>query len=79
MIGSHLTDSYISLMLMSPFRMANLSYIKNFCFSHSTKDELSYCLSTFEAAVEYIKLGKLQDSHSVRATTQYIYIQMHCL
>lgn len=48
--------------------MANLSYIRNFCFSHSSKDELSYCLSTFEAAVEYINLGKLQDTHSVRHT-----------
>lgn len=46
-------------------RMANLSYIRNFCFSHSSKDELSYCLSTFEAAVEYINLGKLQDTHTV--------------
>ncbi|KAM7397266.1 hypothetical protein PAMP_020250 [Pampus punctatissimus] len=44
--------------------MANLSYIRNFCFSHSSKDELSYCLSTFEAAVEFINLGKLQDTHS---------------
>lgn len=48
--------------------MANLSYIRNFCFSHSSKDELSYCLSTFEAAVEYINLGKLQNTHSVRNT-----------
>lgn len=46
-------------------RMANLSYIRNFCFSHSSKDELSYCLSTFEAAVEYINLGKLHDSPAV--------------
>lgn len=45
--------------------MANLSYIRNFCFSHSSKDELSYCLSTFEAAVEYINLGKLQDTRTV--------------
>lgn len=43
--------------------MANLSYIRN--FSHSSKDELSYCLSTFEAAVEYINLGKLQDTRTV--------------
>lgn len=49
-------------------RMANLSYIRNFCFSHSSKDELSYCLSTFEAAVEYINLGKLHDSHAVGYT-----------
>lgn len=53
---------------MFVFRMANLSYIRNFCFSHSSKDELSYCLSTFEAAVEYINLGKLQDSHTVSHT-----------
>ncbi|KAM9854537.1 ankyrin repeat domain-containing protein 27 [Aulostomus maculatus] len=46
-----------------PNWMANLSYIRNFCFSHSSKDELSYCLSTFEAAVEYVNLGKLQDTH----------------
>lgn len=45
--------------------MANLSYIRNFCFSLSSKDELSYCLSTFEAALEYISLGKLQDTRSV--------------
>ncbi|XP_042338683.1 ankyrin repeat domain-containing protein 27-like, partial [Plectropomus leopardus] len=44
--------------------MANLSYIRNFCFSRSSKDELSYCLSTFEAAVEFINLGRLQDTHS---------------
>ena len=51
--------------LLCVFRMANLSYIRNFCFSHSSKDELSYCLSTFEAAVEYINLGRLQDTHTV--------------
>ena len=49
--------------------MANLSYIRNFCFSHSTKDELSYCLSTFEAALEYINLGKLQDARSVNSSS----------
>ncbi|MEQ2264088.1 hypothetical protein XENORESO_018931, partial [Xenotaenia resolanae] len=47
------------------FRMANLSYMRNFCFSNSSKNELSYCLSTFEAAVEYINLGKLQNTCSV--------------
>lgn len=45
--------------------MANLSYIRHFCFSHSSKDELSYCLSTFEAAVEYINLGRLKVTHNV--------------
>ncbi|TKS73793.1 Ankyrin repeat domain-containing protein 27 [Collichthys lucidus] len=52
------------VIFVSVLRMANLSYIRNFCFSHSSKDELSYCLSTFEAAVEYINLGKLQDTGS---------------
>ncbi|XP_061578218.1 ankyrin repeat domain-containing protein 27 isoform X2 [Cololabis saira] len=56
---------YLLVKTEIPNWMANLSYIRNFCFSHSTKDELSYCLSTFEAAVEYISLGKLQDLHSV--------------
>lgn len=55
-------------------RMANLSYIRNFCFSQSSKDELSYCLSTFEAAVEYISLGKLQDLQSVRRAQSHKYI-----
>ncbi|KAM3608680.1 uncharacterized protein V6R79_002982 [Siganus canaliculatus] len=54
---------YLLVKTEIPNWMANLSYIRNFCFSVSTKDELSYCLSTFEAAVEYINLGKLQDSH----------------
>ncbi|KAG8012435.1 Ankyrin repeat domain-containing protein 27, partial [Nibea albiflora] len=55
---------YLLVKTEIPNWMANLSYIRNFCFSHSSKDELSYCLSTFEAAVEYINLGKLQDSGS---------------
>uniref|UniRef100_A0A3Q3X142 VPS9 domain-containing protein n=1 Tax=Mola mola TaxID=94237 RepID=A0A3Q3X142_MOLML len=55
---------YLLVKTEIPNWMANLSYIRNFCFSHSSKDELSYCLSTFEAAVEYINLGKLQDSHT---------------
>lgn len=55
---------YLLVKTEIPNWMANLSYIRNFCFSHSSKDELSYCLSTFEAAVEYINLGKLQDTGS---------------
>ncbi|XP_051918207.1 ankyrin repeat domain-containing protein 27 [Hippocampus zosterae] len=51
---------YLLVKMEIPNWMANLSYMRNFCFSQSSKDELSYCLSTFEAAVEYIKLGKLQ-------------------
>uniref|UniRef100_A0A8C2BKU4 Ankyrin repeat domain 27 (VPS9 domain) n=1 Tax=Cyprinus carpio TaxID=7962 RepID=A0A8C2BKU4_CYPCA len=45
-------------------RMANLSYIKNFRFRKSSKDELSYCLTSFEAAVEYISQGNLTQSGS---------------
>ncbi|EPY89195.1 ankyrin repeat domain-containing protein 27 [Camelus ferus] len=41
------------------FRMANLSYIKNFRFSISAKDELGYCLTSIEAAIEYIRQGNL--------------------
>ncbi|XP_059190877.1 ankyrin repeat domain-containing protein 27 [Centropristis striata] len=55
---------YLLVKTEIPNWMANLSYIRNFCFSHSSKDELSYCLSTFEAAVEYINLGRLQDTNS---------------
>ncbi|KAF7654089.1 hypothetical protein LDENG_00074800, partial [Lucifuga dentata] len=55
---------YLLVKTEIPNWMANLSYMKNFCFSHFSKDELSYCLSTFEAAVEYINLGKLHDTHS---------------
>ncbi|CAN9499033.1 unnamed protein product [Ophioblennius macclurei] len=55
---------YLLVKTEIPNWMANLSYIRHFCFSRSSKDELSYCLSTFEAAVEYINLGKLRDTHS---------------
>uniref|UniRef100_A0A3Q0SSN2 Ankyrin repeat domain 27 n=1 Tax=Amphilophus citrinellus TaxID=61819 RepID=A0A3Q0SSN2_AMPCI len=55
---------YLLVKTEIPNWMANLSYVRNFCFSHSSKDELSYCLSTFEAAVEYVNLGKLQNSGS---------------
>lgn len=62
-----------------PRRMANLSYIRNFCFSHSSKDELSYCLSTFEAAVEYINLGKLDDSPAVGVEHTHTHTHHTCL
>ncbi|XP_040894346.1 ankyrin repeat domain-containing protein 27 isoform X2 [Toxotes jaculatrix] len=84
---------YLLVKTEIPNWMANLSYIRNFCFSHSSKDELSYCLSTFEAAVEYINLGKLQDTHSgsgelndkalfkerMRLLTQSAATPIHCL
>ncbi|XP_047245850.1 ankyrin repeat domain-containing protein 27 isoform X3 [Girardinichthys multiradiatus] len=56
---------YLLVKTEIPNWMANLSYMRNFCFSNSSKNELSYCLSTFEAAVEYINLGKLQNTCSV--------------
>ncbi|XP_054631968.1 ankyrin repeat domain-containing protein 27 isoform X2 [Dunckerocampus dactyliophorus] len=55
---------YLLVKMDIPNWVTNLSYMKNFCFSHSSKDELSYCLSTFEAAVEYINLGKLHHTLS---------------
>ncbi|XP_076027858.1 ankyrin repeat domain-containing protein 27 isoform X2 [Genypterus blacodes] len=57
---------YLLVRTEIPNWMANMSYIRNFCFSHSSKDELSYCLSTFEAAVEYINLGKLSGSGQLK-------------
>uniref|UniRef100_A0A8C5HQQ6 VPS9 domain-containing protein n=1 Tax=Gouania willdenowi TaxID=441366 RepID=A0A8C5HQQ6_GOUWI len=57
---------YLQVKTEIPNWIANLSYIRNFCFSHSSEDELSYCLSTFEAAVEYIHKGKVLDALSVR-------------
>uniref|UniRef100_H3CYI9 Ankyrin repeat domain 27 n=1 Tax=Tetraodon nigroviridis TaxID=99883 RepID=H3CYI9_TETNG len=56
---------YLLVKTEIPNWMANLSYIRNFCFSRCSQDELSYCLSTFEAAVEYINLGRLKDTHAV--------------
>ncbi|XP_028813868.1 ankyrin repeat domain-containing protein 27 isoform X2 [Denticeps clupeoides] len=50
---------YLLVKTEIPNWMANLSYVKNFHFCTSTKDELSYCLTTFEAAVEYISQGSL--------------------
>jgi len=47
------------------FRMANLSYIKNFRLCSSVKDELGYCLTSIEAAIEYIRQGNLSDRSTV--------------
>jgi hypothetical protein len=51
--------------------MANLSYIKNFHFCSSTKDELSYWLTSFEAAVEFISQGNLNLSQERKVTVHY--------
>ncbi|XP_008837693.1 ankyrin repeat domain-containing protein 27 isoform X1 [Nannospalax galili] len=59
------TDDLLSVLLYLlvkteiPNWMANLSYIKNFRFSSSAKDELGYCLTSVEAAIEYIRQGSL--------------------
>uniref|UniRef100_A0A673WAV5 Ankyrin repeat domain 27 n=1 Tax=Salmo trutta TaxID=8032 RepID=A0A673WAV5_SALTR len=50
---------YLLVKTEIPNWMANLSYIKNFNFCNSTKDELSYWLTSFEAAVEFISQGNL--------------------
>ncbi|MCI4381923.1 hypothetical protein PGIGA_G00257430 [Pangasianodon gigas] len=50
---------YLLVKTEIPNWKANLSYIKNFHFCNSTKDDLSYCLTSFEAAVEYISQGNL--------------------
>ncbi|KAK7116987.1 hypothetical protein R3I94_022503 [Phoxinus phoxinus] len=53
---------YLLIKTEIPNWMANLSYIKNFRFRNSSKDDLSYYLSSFEAAVEYIRQGNLTQS-----------------
>ncbi|XP_071973321.1 ankyrin repeat domain-containing protein 27 isoform X2 [Engystomops pustulosus] len=50
---------YLLVKTEIPNWMANLSYIKNFRFCSTTKDELGYCLTSVEAAVEYIRQGNL--------------------
>ncbi|XP_048461495.1 ankyrin repeat domain-containing protein 27 isoform X2 [Rhincodon typus] len=50
---------YLLVKTEIPNWMANLSYIKNFRFCSAVKDELGYCLTSFEAAVEYIHQGNL--------------------
>ncbi|KAG9341997.1 hypothetical protein JZ751_018315 [Albula glossodonta] len=50
---------YLLVKTEIPNWMANLSYIKNFRFCNSAKDELSYCLTSFEAAIAYVSQGNL--------------------
>uniref|UniRef100_UPI00398EA006 ankyrin repeat domain-containing protein 27 isoform X1 n=1 Tax=Pristiophorus japonicus TaxID=55135 RepID=UPI00398EA006 len=50
---------YLLVKTEIPNWLANLSYIKNFRFCSAVKDELGYCLTSFEAAVEYIHQGNL--------------------
>ncbi|KAM3919856.1 ankyrin repeat domain-containing protein 27 isoform 2-T2 [Leptodactylus fuscus] len=50
---------YLLVKTEIPNWMANLSYIKNFRFCSAAKDELGYCLTSVEAAIEYIRQGNL--------------------
>ncbi|XP_053126363.1 ankyrin repeat domain-containing protein 27 isoform X2 [Hemicordylus capensis] len=52
---------YLLVRTEIPNWMANLSYIKNFKFCSTAKDELGYCLTSVEAAIEYIRQGNLSD------------------
>ncbi|XP_041077280.1 ankyrin repeat domain-containing protein 27-like isoform X2 [Polyodon spathula] len=56
---------YLLVKTEIPNWMANLSYIKNFRFCNSAKDDLGYCLTSFEAAVEFIRQGNLSAGHMV--------------
>uniref|UniRef100_A0A8C7Q1T2 VPS9 domain-containing protein n=1 Tax=Oncorhynchus mykiss TaxID=8022 RepID=A0A8C7Q1T2_ONCMY len=59
---------YLLVKTEIPNWMANLSYIKNFHFCSSTKDELSYWLTSFEAAVEFISQGNLNLSQEQKGS-----------
>ncbi|NXN10796.1 ANR27 protein, partial [Indicator maculatus] len=52
---------YLLVKTEIPNWMANLSYIKNFRLCSSVKDELGYCLTSIEAATEYIRQGNLSE------------------
>uniref|UniRef100_A0A3B1J5F3 Ankyrin repeat domain 27 n=1 Tax=Astyanax mexicanus TaxID=7994 RepID=A0A3B1J5F3_ASTMX len=66
---------YLLVKTEIPNWMANLSYIKNFHFCNSVKDDLSYCLTSFEAAVEYISQGNL--SQDPTFTTWCMWMEYH--
>ncbi|KAG8437379.1 hypothetical protein GDO86_008176 [Hymenochirus boettgeri] len=53
---------YLLVKTEIPNWVANLSYIKNFRFWNSPKDELGYCLTSVEAAVEFIRQGSLKET-----------------
>uniref|UniRef100_A0AAR2LEZ4 VPS9 domain-containing protein n=1 Tax=Pygocentrus nattereri TaxID=42514 RepID=A0AAR2LEZ4_PYGNA len=59
---------YLLVKTEIPNWMANLSYIKHFHFCNSAKDDLSYCLTSFEAAVEYISQGNLSQDPTAFST-----------
>ncbi|XP_051548331.1 ankyrin repeat domain-containing protein 27-like isoform X2 [Myxocyprinus asiaticus] len=53
---------YLLIKTEIPNWMANLSYIKNFHFFNSIEDDLSYCLASFEAAVEHFRQADFTQS-----------------
>ncbi|XP_053305376.1 ankyrin repeat domain-containing protein 27 [Spea bombifrons] len=56
---------YLLVKTELPNWMANLCYIKNFRFCSTAKDELGYCLTSVEAAIEYIRQGNLTETANV--------------
>ncbi|XP_075045306.1 ankyrin repeat domain-containing protein 27 isoform X2 [Mixophyes fleayi] len=52
---------YLLVKTEIPNWIANLSYIKNFRFCSTPKDELGYCLTSVEAAIEFIRQGNLTE------------------
>ncbi|KAM9122589.1 ankyrin repeat domain-containing protein 27 isoform 2-T4 [Pangshura tecta] len=72
---------YLLVKTEIPNWMANLSYIKNFRFCNSAKDELGYCLTSVEAAIEYIRQGNLSDrpTESERFSDKFLRQRMNLL
>ncbi|XP_053904528.1 ankyrin repeat domain-containing protein 27 isoform X2 [Malaclemys terrapin pileata] len=72
---------YLLVKTEIPNWMANLSYIKNFRFCSSAKDELGYCLTSVEAAIEYIRQGNLSDrpTESERFSDKFLRQRMNLL
>uniref|UniRef100_A0A8C3XIF0 Ankyrin repeat domain 27 n=1 Tax=Chelydra serpentina TaxID=8475 RepID=A0A8C3XIF0_CHESE len=72
---------YLLVKTEIPNWMANLSYIKNFRFCSSAKDELGYCLTSVEAAIEYVRQGNLSDrpTESERFSDKFLRQRMNLL
>ncbi|RXM35953.1 Ankyrin repeat domain-containing protein 27 [Acipenser ruthenus] len=66
---------YLLVKTEIPNWMANLSYIKNFRFCNSSKDDLGYCLTSFEAAVEFIRQGNLSIGHMVSGNVNNLFFR----
>ncbi|KAK1162097.1 ankyrin repeat domain-containing protein 27-like isoform X1 [Acipenser oxyrinchus oxyrinchus] len=66
---------YLLVKTEIPNWMANLSYIKNFRFCNSSKDDLGYCLTSFEAAVEFIHQGNLSIGHMVSGNVNNLFFR----